>query len=217
MSLKIGRRYQVESEETQFEPSSRGRVLKNLLGIKKKRELDTLEWQRLEETHKQSAAMFGKIHQFTAADICKMHKIWLRDIYSWAGQYRQVNMEKDGFPFASAQQVPSLMKKFENDQLKKWSPCCFTSLDEIARAIAITHVEFILIHPFREGNGRLGRLLIWLMALQAGLPPLDFGSIEGKKKQEYFAAVRVGLDRNYEPMVKILASVIRRTLRIYKK
>jgi cell filamentation protein, protein adenylyltransferase len=217
MSLKSGRRYQTESEETQFEPGSRGRVLKNLLSIKKKRELDTLEWQKLEDIHKQAATLYGPGHHFTAADICKMHKMWLGNIYSWAGQYRQVNMEKEGFPFAAAQQVPFLMQKFEKEQLKKWTPCCFSSLDEIAQAIAITHTEFILIHPFREGNGRLGRLLIWLMALQAGLPPLNFGGIEGKKKQEYFAAVRSGLDNNYEPMKKIFASVIRRTLRIYKK
>jgi cell filamentation protein, protein adenylyltransferase len=75
MSLKSGRRYQTESEEIQFEPGSRGRVLKNLLSIKKKRELDTLEWQKLEDTHKQSAAMYGTTHQFTAANICKMHKM----------------------------------------------------------------------------------------------------------------------------------------------
>lgn len=114
-------------------------------------------------------------------------------------------------------ETPLLMKKFENDQLKKFTPCDFKSLDQIASAIAITHAEFILIHPFRDGNGRLGRLLAWLMALQAGLPPLDFGAIEGKKKQEYFAAVRSSLDRNYEPMEKIFSSVIRRTLKIYKK
>jgi cell filamentation protein len=165
----------------------------------------------------QSAARYGKTHQFTAADICRMHEMWLGEIYSWAGKYRQVNMEKDGFPFAAARQVPILMQKFENDQLKKWTPCCFAPLDEVAHAIAVTHTEFILIHPFREGNGRLGRLLVWLMALQAGLPPLNFGGIEGRKKQEYFAAVRAGLNRDYEPMDKIFSSVIRRTFRIYNK
>lgn len=145
MNFKSGRRYQTESEETQFEPDSRQRVLKNLLGIIKKREMDTVEWQKLEDTHKQVAAMYGKSHRFNAEDICKMHKMWLGDVYSWAGQYRQVNMEKDGFPFAAARQVPLLMKKFENEQLKKFTPCCFDSLDQIAHALAVTHAEFILI------------------------------------------------------------------------
>jgi cell filamentation protein len=34
------------------------------------------------------------------------------------------------------------------------------------------------------------------MALQAGLPPLNFSSIAEEKKQEYFAAVQAGLDKN---------------------
>ena len=78
-------------------------------------------------------------------------------------------------------------------------------------------MELVLIHPFREGNGRVGRVLAILMALQAGLPPLDFGSITGRKRQEYFAAVRAGMDRDYEPMEKIFSGVIRRTLRARSK
>jgi len=51
-----------------------------------------------------------------------------------------------------------------------------------------------------------------LMGLQAGLPPLDFGNIEGRKRQKYFAAVRAGMDRDYEPMEKVFSDVIGRTL-----
>jgi cell filamentation protein len=35
-----------------------------------------------------------------------------------------------------------------------------------------------------------------------------------RTRQEYFAAVRAGLDRNYEPMERIFSAVIRRTLRV---
>jgi len=48
----------------------------------------------------------------------------------------------------------------------------------------------------------------------AGLPPLNFGTIRGKERREYFAAVRAGFDRNYEPMERIFSGVIRRTLEI---
>ena len=71
------------------------------------------------------------------------------------------------------------------------------------------------IHPFREGNGRLARLLAMLMALQAGLPPLDFSEFEGERKEEYFAAVRQGLERDYLPMEKFFEVVIARTLQAY--
>jgi cell filamentation protein len=89
--------------------------------------------------------------------------------------------------------------------------------EDILHALAVVHVEFLLIHPFREGNGRLARLLSILMALQAGLPLLDFSGIKGKGKERYFAAVRAGLDQNYQFMKQIFDDVIYRTLRNYKK
>ncbi|HET60277.1 MAG TPA: Fic family protein [Chloroflexi bacterium] len=45
----------------------------------------------------------------------------------------------------------------------------------ICEALAICHVEFMLIHPFLEGNGRLARILATVMALQACQPLLNFG------------------------------------------
>ncbi len=77
----------------------------------------------------------------------------------------------------------------------------------------MVHAELTLIHPFRDGNGRCSRLLATLMALQAGLPPLDFSSIHGKEKKRYIAAIHKALDRDYEPMAEVLGRVIARTLR----
>ena len=52
------------------------------------------------------------------------------------------------------------------------TPCTGMSENQLTEAIAVVHVELILIHPFREGNGRLSRLLANVMALQAGWPEL---------------------------------------------
>ncbi len=51
------------------------------------------------------------------------------------------------------------------------------------------------------------------LTLQAGLPLLDFSGIQGKKRQAYFAAVRVGMGRNYAPMKEIFRAVLRRSER----
>lgn len=174
--------------------------------------MDRVEAKEQLRALEELSGIYDADHIFTSADICKMHKIWLGKIYEWAGQYRQVNVSKGEFPFASAKQIPSLMSGFEKGPLKKYTPCRFSTHEDIARAIAIVHTEIVLIHPFREGNGRVARILSTLMALQAGLPPLDFGGIKGKARQEYFAAVRAGLDNNYKPMEKIFNAVIRRTL-----
>ena len=199
--------------EAQFESRSSGRVLKNLLGIKGKREMDRAEAREQLRALEYLSLTYDTRHRFTAADIRKMHEVWLGKIYGWAGHYRRVNLSKGDFPFASSGQIPRLMTAFEKECLKKYTPCRFSSHEDIAKAIAVVHTELVLIHPFREGNGRVARILSALMAMQAGLPPLDFSGITGKKRQEYFAAVQAGLDGNYKPMFRIFYAVVRRTLR----
>ncbi len=107
-----------------------------------------------------------------------------------------------------------LMNEYEKKILSIYTPCIFEPLEEIVHALAVVHTELLLIHPFREGNGRLSRLLIALMALQAGLPLLDFSNIHGRKREEYFEAARTGMRRDYAPMERIFTSVVSRTLRI---
>ena len=70
----------------------------------------------------------------------------------------------------------------------------------------------VLIHPFREGNGRVARVLSILMALQAGLPLLDFSLIAEERRPAYFAAIQAGLDKNYGPMERLFAEIIERSV-----
>lgn len=202
-------RYDVSGlTEVQFEPGSDGRVLKNLLGIKSSEEMDVAEASALVGTMDSLVRLYDEAHCFTANDVREFHRLWLGDIYAWAGEYRQVNVSKGDFPFAAAARVPVLMEEFERDVLSCYTPCNFAVRDEVMRSLAKTHVELVLIHPFREGNGRVARVLSTLMALQAGLPMLDFSPIAGEGKESYFAAVQAGLDRNYRPMERIFAEVI---------
>ena len=203
--------------EAQFEPGSRRRVLKHLRGITSKREMDEAEAQEQLRALSELMTLYGAHQRFTAADVCRIHKMWLGDIYEWAGKYRQVNISKGGFLFAAANQVPHLMAEFEKGPLREYTPCSFETRDEIATALAVVHVELVLVHPFREGNGRVARMLAVLMALQAGLPLLDFSDIRGKKKTAYFSGVQAGMDRDYGPMAKVFSDVIRKTLRTHER
>ncbi|MBN2427938.1 MAG: Fic family protein [Deltaproteobacteria bacterium] len=200
--------------ENQNEPGSHGRVLKNLLGIKRKREMNRAEESRFVRLMDEAVERFESDHRFTAEDIRWLHRFWLADIYVWAGAYRLVNVGKGGFMFAAAAQVPSLMQQFEKEQLSRYTPCNFENREELVLALAEVHVELVLIHPFREGNGRIARLLSVLMGLQAGLPPLEFSSLRGKNRERYFKAVRAGMDRDYLPMMTIFSEVIERTLAV---
>ena len=169
--------------EAQFEPGSNEQVLRNRRGIKSPKEMDDAEARALERAMTEFVRKYAESHQFTARDLCEIHKFWLGGIYEWAGAYRQVNLSKGDFPFAAAAQVSALMDQFERDVLQRNTPCNFKDRADIIRALAETHAELVLIHPFREGNGRVARILSTLMALQAGLPLLDFGLIAGEKKE----------------------------------
>lgn len=205
-------RYDVSSlPESQCEPGAIGLVLKNLLGITSKEGMDEAEARALEQATDLLIKVHGETHRFTATDICDCHRIWLGDIYEWAGRYRRVNVSKDGFPFAAAAQVPALMDQFERDVLWCCTPCVFADPTAVIRALAETHVELVLIHPFRDGNGRLARVLSTLMALQAGLPLLDFSLMTGTGKTTYIAAIQAGLDKRYVLMESLFREIIERS------
>jgi cell filamentation protein len=177
--------------------------------------MDVIEAERYALVQPKLMGLFTKDHCFTAKDICAIHRAWLGEVYEWAGQYRQVNVSKGDFTFAMARHVPKLMEDFEKGPLKEYTPCRFKTDEEIITALSVVHTELMLIHPFREGNGRAGRLLAVVMAFQAGLPGLDYTGIRGRKRKEYFVAVQAGMERDYEPMKKIFGSVLSRTKRTH--
>lgn len=211
MNSKNNSRYTVSSDED-YEPNSNNQVLKNYLNVKSTETIEALETQELMRAELESFRYFDENHQFTAADICDIHELWLGDIYPSAGKYRSVNLEKNGFLFAPAVRIPDLMIKFEKDFLAKHTPCHYEEIDALAYALGAVHVELILVHPFREGNGRVARLLAGLMAMQAKKPPLDFNPIdkiqnpEGYKK--YILAIHAGLTRNYAPIQEIFKFIL---------
>ncbi len=119
-------RYDIDHlAETQFESGSRGRVLKNLLGIRRKREMDALEAVKLAEATDHAIRHTSAKHRFTAKDVCGLHRQWLGKVYPWAGDYRQVNIGKGGFTFAMAAQIPRLMEEFEREILARHYPLQF--------------------------------------------------------------------------------------------
>jgi len=205
-------RYAAHGPEAEFEPGSGRHVLKNLLEIRTKREMDQRETETLLSVTRCLIEETPSEQRFTADDIRRTHRLWLGEIYPWAGEYRSVNVAKGGFHFAAAEQVPRLMRELENGPLREFTPCQFRTTEEQARAMAVVHAELLLIHPFREGNGRCSRLLAVLMGLQAGLPVLDFSSVRGHGKTRYISAVHAALDRNYEPMTATFRAIIARTL-----
>lgn len=207
-------RYQAAGPEVEFEPGSRGRVLRNLLGIVRARDMAEAESQALEIAQEAALERYGPDHRFSAKDVCELHRLWLGPIYSWAGEYRTINIGKGGFQFAHAPLIPRLMKELERGPLRRCTPCRETDKSIVAASLAEVHAELILVHPFRDGNGRLARLLAMLMALQADLPPLDFSPIVGRGKRAYIAAIHAAMSTDYAPLKRLFLRIIDRSQRL---
>jgi len=205
-------RYDAAGPQAEFEPGSRGRVLRNRLGIRRVRDMNQAESEALVAAQNALLDQFTLTHRFTAADVCEIHRQWLEAIYPWAGEYRGVNVSKGGFMFAAAAQIPRLMEAFARRELAQETPCQGMEPARLAVALAHTHAELVLIHPFREGNGRCARVLAYLMAVQAGLPSLDFSPFTGRGKPVYFAAVQAAMGNNYAPLETLFSQAIKKTL-----
>ena len=204
-------RYAMHGPEGETQPGSRGRVLANRLGVVRVREMQVAETRALLQLTHDLLGEVTETQRFAAGDLCDWHARWFEFIYVWAGRYRQVNMSKDGFPFAAARLVPQLMADYSSTVLAVHTPCSGMEETRLVQALAVTHAEFILIHPFREGNGRLARLLNTMMALQAGWPLLDFDGIRGPAKRRYIAAIHAAQGNDYVPLEQVFAAVLRRT------
>jgi Fic family protein len=72
--------------------------------------------------------------------------------------------------------------------------------------LAIAHAQFETIHPYHDGNGRTGRLLLPLMLAAEGYPPLYLsGSLLRAKTAYYAALASIQLRGNWDPWRDLLA------------
>jgi cell filamentation protein len=190
--------------------------LRNRLGLRRKREMDAAEYEALLRAQESYLQRISADTRFTAALLREMHRDWLGELYEWAGQYRTVELSKGGFRWPPAHLVADNMARFEAGLLREHTPCRPAPLPEVARRIAEVHAELLLIHPFREGNGRLARWLVDLMALQASFSVPDYGFAgRGSKGQQrrYLEAVKRGYLQDYDDLVDFFREAIERRLR----
>lgn len=98
--------------------------------------------------------------------ILKLHSILMNAIKSDAGNYRYhgVRIMGTDVPTANYLKIPELIKGLVQNIDKKSK--------DIFHRIADIHSQFEKIHPFSDGNGRIGRLLMHAMSLSENLTPV---------------------------------------------
>ncbi len=136
--------------------------------------------------------------------IRNLHKIVFENSKAFAGRFRGAgrgvavvdsfgNIIHRGAP---SSQVILLLKElvvWYRKNRKKYSPIVLA---------AVVHNQFETVHPFEDGNGRVGRLLLSNILLKHGYPPVN---IELKNRKEYYNALRgFQTSGNIRPMIELI-------------
>jgi len=185
-------------------------ILKNKLGIIDNEQLGVIENEHLIKAYNTAIETYSETHSFTDNDIKFLHKLFLGKIFKWAGNYRNVDISSSGIRYCHAIYINDSMKEFSK-LLSKLTPFnSDMSKNEIARKIAEIHGELIVIHPFRDGNGRTTRLLCDLLLIQAGKKPLDTRLFYDKSfLRKYHSAIReVWHNKIYSDLEEIFFKLI---------
>lgn len=150
-----------------------------------------------------------KKEKLSEESILKLHAHILQNIDDqYAGIYRRESVRILGARLIppNPMKVPSLMKEF------------FTWLDanpehlSIIELAAVAHYKFVSIHPFIDGNGRTGRLLMNLLLMQHGFPPAVILVTDRHKYYDVLNEANIG---NVRPFVQFIARSVERSLGLY--
>ena len=164
---------------------SKNAILGNKLGITTAIELALKE----EEISKQKAVamyegdFFNTLKIGTFESLASIHTYLFSDLYDFAGKLRTENISKGNFRFA-----PVIYLEKAIEEIEKMPQ---TNFKEIVRK----YVEMNVAHPFREGNGRSGRIWLDLILKKEISKVVDWSRID---KEDYLLAMERSPTRDLE-------------------
>jgi len=156
---------------------------------------------------------FENYHYDTLDDLLKAHKILMQKILTTAGSFRSVNVgvgSSDGVSHVAPPYgvVPDLMRDLF-DWLKN-------SDEHMLIKSCVFHYEFEFIHPFSDGNGRIGRLWqsVMLYDWREVFVVMPTESIVRDNQEKYYKALEdAGSMGESTPFVEFMLEVILNTVR----
>jgi cell filamentation protein len=200
-------RYDVSGNvEAQYVDAA-GNVLRNKLGITDLITLQTAEEKSLALAYRDLLLEVRTDTPLTCDLLRHIHSRIFGNLYEWAGRWRTAWISKPDTTWPAPDFLDANMQVYERNVLRKFPAGNIGKEDAFCAAVGEIQGEFLVIHPFREGNARAIKLMTDLLAAQTGRPLLAYEQSEEGQNQ-YIEAARAAFKRDYAPMT----AVIRRAL-----
>jgi Fic family protein len=142
--------------------------------------------------------------------IRKLHKLCFQGSKHFAGEFRKVEVVvSDGMGNIVHRGVPSSHLHLTLQELVDWHKKNKKKFKPLVLA-AIIHNQFEHIHPFQDGNGRVGRLLLNYVLLKNKYPPINI-SFEDRGEY-YYTLQEYSKSQNLRPTIEFLIKQYDKTL-----
>jgi len=133
-----------------------------------------------------------------------LHRLVFKETKDFAGELRPLGVEvviRDGQGVVVHRGAPSQNVEKLLQELVAWYEKNKKKYSGILLA-AVVHDQFENIHPFQDGNGRVGRLLMNAILLKHRLPPIN---IELSHRQEYYRTLQEYQNKgNIRPTIELM-------------
>jgi Fic family protein len=127
--------------------------------------------------------------------ILKLHELVMKDIDLFTlGTFRRIEVAIRG---SETTPTPAIFIEEETQKLLKWYHKNKVKLHPIELA-TLAHFKFEKIHPFTDGNGRVGREIFNYIINQHKFPPLNF---DIKKRDEYINGLEMANKGKFKPII----------------
>lgn len=123
--------------------------------------------------------------------ICKLHGEIAGSLFpDWAGRFRDVNVQVGTHIPPPYFEVPVHIRMYCEDLAARVSAASQKQdIEKIAETLAYADWRFQWIHPFKDFNGRVGRILLAAILFRLKLPPAETASVDPAGKQRYLKAL----------------------------
>ncbi len=149
--------------------------------------------------------------------ILELHRLVFENSKSFAGKLREKGVEvvvADSLGNVLHRGAPSIKVKQLLEELFKWYARHKKKYPPIVLAAAV-HNQFENIHPFQDGNGRVGRLLMNNILIKHNFPPVN---IELTNRREYYASLQA-FEHKHDlwPSIELILKEYRELKKLLKK